>query len=488
MNTGEEVKLLSGWASPYGLRVQLALKAKGIEYQYVEEDLKNKSELLLNSNPVYKKIPVLIHNGTPICESRIIVEYIDETWPAPPPLLPTHPYDRYLVRFWADFLDHKWVEVMGLVFGSMSAENETVVSNKGHDEYAQMAITMESGVAEMERRGLIYGEGKTRVGYMDVCFASYVALFVPLEELFGLKLPGSEKCPNLQKWMQNLLTNEDVKLTLPDATPAIEEMHSPILGVPQVRVSPHLGSNYYYHDNALRSKEPYFTGSSFDHSMQGIHTIQSEEEVKLLSGSTSPYGIRVQLALQLKGIHYQYVEEDTKNKSQLLLRSNPVYKKIPVLIHNGVPICESRIIIEYIDETWPAPPPLLPNHPYDRYLVRFWADFFDQKFMEAVGLVCSGWSSETKTFMSRKGHDEYAQMAMTLESGIAEMERRGLIYLEGKTCVGYMDFCFAPYVALFGPVEKLFGLRLLGSDKCPNLHKWIQSLLTNEVVKLTLPD
>ncbi|KAH9291293.1 hypothetical protein KI387_043518 [Taxus chinensis] len=194
------------------------------------------------------------------------------------------------------------------------------------------------------------------------------------------------------------------------------------------------------------------------------------------------------MALQLKGIHYQYVEEDTKNKSELLLRSNPVYKKIPVLIHNGVPICESRIIIEYIDETWPAPPPLLPNHPYDRYLVRFWADFFDQKFMEAVGLVCSGWSSETKTFMSRKGHDEYAQMAMTLESGIAEMERRGLIYLEGKTCVGYMDVCFAPYVALFGPVEKLFGLRLLGSDKCPNLHKWIQSLLTNEVVKLTLPD
>ncbi|KAH9291292.1 hypothetical protein KI387_043517 [Taxus chinensis] len=221
MNTGlEEVKLLSGWASPYGLRVQLALKAKGIEYQYVEEDLKNKSELLLNSNPVYKKIPVLIHNGTPICESRIIVEYIDETWPAPPPLLPTHPYDRYLVRFWADFLDHK--RSWAWFSAGMSAENETVVSNKGHDEYAEMAITMESGVAEMERRGLIYVEGKTRVGYMDVCFASYVALSVPLDELFGLKLPGSEKCPNLQKWIQNLLTNEDVKLTLPDASKLIK--------------------------------------------------------------------------------------------------------------------------------------------------------------------------------------------------------------------------------------------------------------------------
>ncbi|KAH9289748.1 hypothetical protein KI387_033865, partial [Taxus chinensis] len=216
--------------------------------------------------------------------------------------------------------------------------------------------------------------------------------------------------------------------------------------------------------------------------------MKREEEVKLLSASTGPYGLRVQLALQLKGIQYQYVEENTFNKSELLLRSNPVYKKIPVLIHNGTPICESRIIIEYIDETWPTPPLLLPSHSYDRYLVRFWADFFDQKFIEVLGLVLSGWSFETKTFTSGKGQDEYAQMAMTMESGIPEMERRGLIYVEGKACLGYMDLCFAPYIALFGPFEELTGLRLLGSDKCPNLHKWIQSLLTNEDVKLTLPD
>nr|DAD18886.1 TPA_asm: hypothetical protein HUJ06_020349 [Nelumbo nucifera] len=30
--------------------------------------------------PVYKKIPVLIHNGKPICKSIIIIQYIDEVW------------------------------------------------------------------------------------------------------------------------------------------------------------------------------------------------------------------------------------------------------------------------------------------------------------------------------------------------------------------------------------------------------------------------
>lgn len=103
MVENNNVVLLDVWASRFAMRVRIALAEKGIEYESKQENLPDKSSLLLQMNPVHKKIPVLIHNGKTICES------IEEMWPEkyPHPLLPSDPYLRSQARFWGDYIDKK---------------------------------------------------------------------------------------------------------------------------------------------------------------------------------------------------------------------------------------------------------------------------------------------------------------------------------------------------------------------------------------------
>jgi glutathione S-transferase len=102
----EEVKVFGIVGSPFSTRVEIALKLKGVEYKYENEESGNLSDTLKKYNPVYKKVPVFVHNDKPISESFVILEYIDETWKQNP-ILPSDPYKKALARFWSNFIDDK---------------------------------------------------------------------------------------------------------------------------------------------------------------------------------------------------------------------------------------------------------------------------------------------------------------------------------------------------------------------------------------------
>jgi glutathione S-transferase len=104
------VVLLNCFVSPFGNRVRIALKLKGVAYEEKAENLAAKSPLLLSSNPVHAQVPVLIVDGKPVCQSLVILDFIDDAFSAAgKPLLPADPYARAHARFWASYVDTKVV-------------------------------------------------------------------------------------------------------------------------------------------------------------------------------------------------------------------------------------------------------------------------------------------------------------------------------------------------------------------------------------------
>ena len=213
---GDELKLLGSWSSPYVTRAKLALAIKGLSYESVDEDVHNKSHLLLSSNPVHKKIPVLIHNGVPVCESMIIVQYIDEAFAGTgPPILPADPHERAVARFWAAYVDDKLV--------SQWTNSSRSKSKAGAEAMAEMLVaveTLEGGLRECSKgRGFFGGDG---VGLVDIALGSMHSWMMAIEAMSGAKVFDPARTPLLAAWMERFGALDAARAVLPDVGRVVE--------------------------------------------------------------------------------------------------------------------------------------------------------------------------------------------------------------------------------------------------------------------------
>lgn len=200
----EEVKVHGSWASPFSYRVIWALQLKRIPYHFIQEHMANKTPLLLHYNPVHKKIPVLVHAGNPICESAVILEYIDDTWPEKP-LLPSDPFHRATARFWIKFIEDKEATIRR-IFTAGEEERE-----EARKETLEVLRTI-------EELGLGNGKffGGEEINMIDLVYGWIAVWMKVFEEVLDMKLMEGLEVPRLHAWAENFKAAAVIRDHIPD--------------------------------------------------------------------------------------------------------------------------------------------------------------------------------------------------------------------------------------------------------------------------------
>ncbi|CAN1154609.1 Probable glutathione S-transferase [Linum perenne] len=151
-------------------------------------------------NPVHSKIPVLIHRGKPICESLIIIHYIDEVWAhKSPDLLPVKTCKRSHARFWADYIDNKFYPTGRMLWTSIVEVKEALI-----DCFRVLE-------RELGDKPFLSGES---FGFIDIVFISFCGFFYTFQELGNFKLEA--ECPKIVHWTQRCLQRESVSKSVAD--------------------------------------------------------------------------------------------------------------------------------------------------------------------------------------------------------------------------------------------------------------------------------
>lgn len=214
---GGELQLLGAWMSPYVIRVKVALQMKGLSYEYIEQDLQHKSDLLLSSNPVHKKVPVLIHDGRPVCESLVVLEYVDEAWAGTgPPLLPADPYDRAVARFWATYVNDTFFPSWRPLLRATTAEQRA----EAFENVLPQVEALERAFRECSKGKAFFGGDA--VGIVDLALGSFVVWIRVVDELSGTNLLDEARVPGLAAWAERFMAVDAVEEVMPEAGKIME--------------------------------------------------------------------------------------------------------------------------------------------------------------------------------------------------------------------------------------------------------------------------
>ena len=218
--------------------------------------------------------------------------------------------------------------------------------------------------------------------------------------------------------------------------------------------------------------------------------------LELYHGGTSVCSVKVRLVLSEKGLDWQshyFSLSRCEHQTDAYKAINPNLK-VPALVHDGVPLAESTVINEYLDDRFPDIP-LKPEDALGRARMRLWTKQLDEGVHLAIGTItyCIAYryqrlqlsEKELEAYLAKKPVAEhrarsrdrifngvkskaFAPALMRAEKMLADMDATlaESPYLAGKAYT-LADAGFTPYV------NRLDQLRLsVMWDGRPHLTDW----------------
>jgi glutathione S-transferase len=187
--------LVSHVLCPYVQRVAIVLAEKGIAYQRIDIDLKNKPSWFLAISPL-AKTPVLLVGEQAIFESSVICEYLDETH-----LPKLHPGDALLrarQRAWMEFGSSILSTIAGF-YNAVDGQALSAKSQELHEKLKQLELLLQDGP---------YFSG-LQFNLVDAVFAPVLRYFEVFEAAFGIDFFADT--PKVRLWWRHLAQRPSVQ-------------------------------------------------------------------------------------------------------------------------------------------------------------------------------------------------------------------------------------------------------------------------------------
>jgi len=189
--------------------------------------------------------------------------------------------------------------------------------------------------------------------------------------------------------------------------------------------------------------------------------------LKLVSHNLCPYVQRAVIALTEKGVAFERVDIDLAAKPDWFLKLSPL-GKTPVLLVGEVPIFESAVILEYLEETQAAP--LHPADPLQRAEHRGWIEYGSAVLNDIAGLY------------SAPDEAAFTGKVSQLEARFARLEARVVAapWFDGEQ-FAVVDAVFAPVFRYFDVFDAIGDFAILSGK--PKLARWRDSLAARPSVR-----